>query len=243
MNCGLCLKDKPLRKSHIIPEFMYGALYDDKHRYHVLSTRPEKASRREQKGHRERLLCGDCEQVLGRYEQYGSQVLNVGTPEFAVRYEQGGMHISGIDYAKFRLFQLSILWRAGASSAAYFRAVDLGPRHHEILREQLALGEPGPPDRYPCLMWGLTMEPGVIPGVMAPPSMRRVHGQHAYQFVFPGSMWVFFVSSLPLSRDLSRYSLQLDGTLDMGVKAVTDLQFLNEFMYKANAMGRLPELE
>src|SRR3546814_5603951 len=35
MHCALCLLPKPLQDSHIIPEFLYGVMYDDKHRYNV----------------------------------------------------------------------------------------------------------------------------------------------------------------------------------------------------------------
>jgi hypothetical protein len=37
--CKLCRLPRQLRKSHIIPEFMYTSMYDDKHRFHVVSTK------------------------------------------------------------------------------------------------------------------------------------------------------------------------------------------------------------
>jgi len=32
MVCRLCQKEKPLVQSHVIPEFLYRPLYDEKHR-------------------------------------------------------------------------------------------------------------------------------------------------------------------------------------------------------------------
>jgi hypothetical protein len=35
--CALCRQERPLRKSHVIPEFMFGPLYDEKHRFYGIS--------------------------------------------------------------------------------------------------------------------------------------------------------------------------------------------------------------
>jgi len=37
MACKLCNNEVPLRNSHIIPEFLYASLYDDKHRFYEIS--------------------------------------------------------------------------------------------------------------------------------------------------------------------------------------------------------------
>ena len=74
MNCKLCLKQKDLQKSHLIPEFFYKPLYDEKHRFHVLTTTPEDKNIFEQKGIREKLLCYDCEQYFSQLEDYVRKV-------------------------------------------------------------------------------------------------------------------------------------------------------------------------
>ena len=59
--CALCGSDlRPLRNSHIIPEFMYKAIYDDKHRHYLLSSLSGDADSGIQKGFREPLLCEVC---------------------------------------------------------------------------------------------------------------------------------------------------------------------------------------
>ncbi len=52
--CRVCLKESKLRKSHILPEFLYEDLYDEKHRALVIYQKKEKVF---QKGLRELLLC------------------------------------------------------------------------------------------------------------------------------------------------------------------------------------------
>jgi hypothetical protein len=60
--CKLCQLEKQLRRSHILPEFMYENLYDEKpRRFHTLNIDLDDTSKSskkiEQKGIREFLLC------------------------------------------------------------------------------------------------------------------------------------------------------------------------------------------
>jgi len=64
----------------------------------------------------------------------------------------------GIDYKLFKLFQLSLLWRAGVSDRPIFKEVALG-RHQEILRRMLLDDDPGESHKYGCIMLAaITME-------------------------------------------------------------------------------------
>ena len=63
--CKLCLCNKEIRNSHIIPEFMYQNIYDPEPKRFIALTVNSinlEYSRKkfEQKGIREYLLCGDC---------------------------------------------------------------------------------------------------------------------------------------------------------------------------------------
>ncbi len=57
-DCALCLEERKLKNSHIIPEFVYKALgvYDEKHRFGGFSTDPDDKVTTHQKGFREYLL-------------------------------------------------------------------------------------------------------------------------------------------------------------------------------------------
>lgn len=69
MACKLCKKNKPLRRSHIFPEWLYQPLYDDNHRFYVLSTDSNKRRGTRPKGIYEKLLCDECEQKFSKWEQ------------------------------------------------------------------------------------------------------------------------------------------------------------------------------
>jgi hypothetical protein len=242
MICALCQQDRQLQKSHIISEFLYAPLYDENHRFNVLTVRAEDTNRIEQKGARERLLCGDCEQLLSRYERYASLVIKGGAPNVTAHKDGAIIFLAGVDYKLFKLFQLSLLWRAVASKLEFFERVQLGS-HLDRIGAMLLEEDPGPFNLYPCLMWGITLEPGKTPGLMIQPGKLRVMNYTTYQFVFGGLVWVYFVSSQKLTPPYSQFVLQQDGTATMQVRSALELPSLNNFMAAFDGLGRAPRLE
>lgn len=230
MPCALCLQEVQLRRSHIIPEFLYETLYDDKHRLQVLSIIPEQSSWHEQKGLRERLLCEACEQRLSVWERYASLVLKGGIP---LTYQTEGniVHIANLDYAQFKLFQISVLWRAGVSSLPFFERVQLG-KHAETLRLHLLAGDPGSSVRYGCFMFGLKHEAQVFTGVIMQPGKVHLSGHTAYRFVFGGFLWAMLASSHDLSAPLNQCTLSATGETVLLMRNATEMQNLVSFPAK-----------
>jgi hypothetical protein len=103
------------------------------------------------------------------------------------RMEGSKIYITNLNYAKFKLFQLSILWRAGVSSS--FRQVQLGP-HRERLRAMLLAGEPGSSQDYPTLMFMLLDEGRPVGDLIIEPSPARLDGHKCYRFIFGGMISV-----------------------------------------------------
>ena len=237
MTCALCQLEKPLLQSHIIPEFLHRALYDEKHRFHVISALPGELPEYKQKGEREPLLCGDCESLFSKYERYGSLVLHGGTP-LTARQDGTLLLLAGIDYKQFKLFQMSILWRAGVSSLPFFERVSLGP-HQERLRTLLLSEDPGQPEQYGCIMWGLSMIPGQTPALFMQPTRVRNQGFITYKFVFAGLVWVFFVTKEPLRYPLDRCVLQANGETVVQMRSVAEMQDLKAFFVAAQKSGNI----
>jgi len=74
MKCALCVEDKELCDSHLIPEFFYEPSYEEPHRYYRVSTNPDKKVVPRQKGIWEKLLCRDCEDRLTVLENYARRL-------------------------------------------------------------------------------------------------------------------------------------------------------------------------
>lgn len=74
MNCRLCRNDRKLCDSHIIPEFFYRPMYDEKHRIIRMSTVPEEKTTYAQQGIYEKMLCTDCEQHINDFEKHARRL-------------------------------------------------------------------------------------------------------------------------------------------------------------------------
>lgn len=238
MRCALCHEERAIRNSHIIPEFLYEPLYDEKHRLQLLSVLPSQGNSFKQKGLKEKLLCDTCEQKLSVWEGYARKVLKGGVP-LTIQTEGNIVLIEEIDYKQFKLFQLSVLWRASASSQQFFEYVDLGP-HEEIVRRQLVNENPGSPGRYPCFMFGLKYEGDIVADLIVQPKRTILHGRVAYNFVFGGFLWAFSVSGQELPANLLSTTLSLDGKTVIMVRSVLEMKNIFSFTKELSDLGRLP---
>ena len=189
-----------------------------------------------QKGIWEKLLCEQCEQKLSVWEGYASKALFGGEYTRSPRHGRL-MKISGLDYKKLKLFQLSILWRAGVSSHELFSAVKLGP-HQEFLRAMLFEGEPGPPNRYGCVMFGIEHNGEALKGVLIPPKSTHIQGHKAFRFIFGGFLWVMLVSGHNTSSLIYECTLQTDGSTIIMIRQASEMKNLVRFSQELARLGR-----
>ena len=211
--CRLCRLDQPLCKSHIMPECVYR--YDDSHRLAVVTSFREKVSRRET-GIWERLLCAECESRMNELETYFARVWS--GPKALARQVafNGRLHVlPGLDYTVFKLFHLSILWRAAVSRREEFQSVRLGP-HEEPLRDMLLSGQPGDPNHYAVQAFRLANKEGqeVCDAMVTPPAKNRLEGRTAYKVTFRGCLWIYHVSPPPYP-EMAKFFFGRDGVLRM----------------------------
>ncbi|WP_051901504.1 hypothetical protein [Methylotenera sp. L2L1] len=235
MICALCKSEAELKNSHIIPEFLYKTMYDDKHRFHVLSTIPEQRNSMLQKGLSEKLLCAACESKLSKWERYASLVLKGG---LSLGVERSGnlVIITDIDYSKFKLFQLSILWRASVSTLPFFKNVNLGV-YEEKLRVMLVNSDAGKSNDFGCIMYGLKHE-GVVTDLIVQPSRDRLNNITCYRFVYGGFQWLYMVSS-QVNTKYNEAFIQPSGKAVFLVKNIFEASFISRFGAELIRMGRL----
>jgi len=211
----LCLQEKPLADSHIIPEFLYKPLYDEMHRLHVLSSKSGITPNDIQKGYRERLLCTgqeSCEEQFSRWERYASQVL-FHTPIKGEGYDDA-LVIRGINYEQFKLFQMSLLFRAGVAKHPAFADAKLGP-HEEHLRRMLIDKDPGQPYKYGCMILVPARMEEWHEQLIVSPASRRFQGYRTIAFILNGLLWLYFVSSHNEKIPIQNSFLMKDGILPL----------------------------
>ncbi|MCG8085502.1 MAG: hypothetical protein JAZ13_07270 [Candidatus Thiodiazotropha taylori] len=224
MKCKLCGKDRILKNSHIIPEFVYRPLYDEINRFHVISNQDNERNKYLQKGIREKLLCEDCENSLSKNERYVSLVFS-GSISLHITGNSQLIRVLGLDYTKFKMFALSILWRAGISSYETFEQVNLGV-HEQILREMVLGNDPGPPEKYPFLLSPIVLEQELLNGLIVQPTVSRIAGHYAYRFVFAGLAWVFIVSKHRIPNVIQEGALNIEGGLTMVPRNLSQMKFM-----------------
>jgi hypothetical protein len=207
--CKLCHTETKLRNSHILPEFFYLPLYDDLHR--AVSVPSDGKEKLVQKGVREYLLCQECETKFSRYEGYAAKLLQEIS---SFSRDPSGLFVysDGIDYKKFKLFQLSILWRAGVSQKKMFVQVDLGLKHEEKIRRMLVEETPGKSFEYGCLMI-MFPNPKKLKRFIWSPAYVRLSGHNGYKFMTSNLTWYFFVTSQMPNADFQPFFLQESGAL------------------------------
>ena len=236
--CRLCLNKRELKNSHIIPEFIYATLYDDKHRFHVLSNSSVRGPAKLQKGIREHLLCGECEGSLSKYERYMSLILS---GRLDVKSSRDGklVTLEGLDYKQLRLFGLSVLWRASVSSLHMFEQVKLGP-HEEIIRQMILTEDPGMSDQYPFMLAPVVRENEVQTDLIMQPTWTRYEGHYGYRFVFGGLAWVFLVSSHKPPFLIANAAVSERGRTIMLISDIEKMPFITNFVQALVGNGTLP---
>ena len=228
MSCRLCKREKTLQNSHIIPEFIYKPLYDEKHRFSVLSNLEEKGPPKLQKGLREKLLCVDCENHISQFEQYASRVFS-GRAGVTVNRQGKFIHLDGLDYKLFKLFAMSVLWRSGVSSLEFFSEVSLGT-HEPRIREMIRECDPGFPSDYPFMMSPVVFENIAQTDIILSPTGTRADGHRGYRFVFRGIAWIYIVSSHRLPREVRAAALSDRGRVTMIISEMQKMPFIVEWI-------------
>ena len=196
--CKLCLEDKKLVDSHILPEFLYSPLYDEEHRFSFLSMREGKVIKQLKKGVYEKLLCEECDNIIiGQYENHAAKILfGDGKKEIEIVRTNYGHLIKGADYKLFKLFQISLLWRVSISTRPEIKKINLGP-HQENMRLMLLDGLPG--EVYEYGVWILLFPKSskdLKDFILIPqPLTRKIQGHRCFRAIFNCLCWLFFVSS------------------------------------------------
>lgn len=228
--CKLCLQTKELCNSHIIPEFAYKDVYV----YHSANNRRlqtlkfEKGAKPElthyQKGIREHLLCQDCELKFSVWEKYVIENLRTLTQGYSEKF----IYVR-VDYNKFRLFQLSILWRCLICLYPDYY-YDIGS-HTETLRQMLHNNETGKNYLYPCIMTFLYINNEIRTDLIMTYESWQIDRLRVCQIIFSGVIWTFFVgnkSDRVANRMFESAYLQPSGRLTIMPAQMSDVEFLRK---------------
>jgi hypothetical protein len=236
--CPLCRQERQIVRSHIIPEFFLRAVRDDKGRAIAIPGSPRPA-RLVQQAFMHRLLCKDCEAFLNKeYEAPFLAFWRKAVPTII----WGPIYLLTVpDYARFKLFLLSVLWRAGVCLEGAFARVKLG-EHESNLRQMLLERSPFTMHDFP-VMGPLLLVPNSVQVAftVVTPFETTWEGSPGYMFAFGGCLWHFVLRHEPLAVWTHEWMLMEDGRLglpaiDLAQLGAIDRSFSN-YLELANKKG------
>ena len=172
-------------------------------------------------GVKEYLFCSDCEGKISGWESYAREFLysrDAGQPQkrplLAAKVIPTGVSSYGrpesvricrAEYVPFKLFQMSILYRAAVCTGDWGRRVQVSNRATARLRDMLHRSDPGQQDDFPCCMMNLDIGHIPLEAATQTPYTVKEGKVTTSIFVFGGYAWLYETS---LSRsNLAKHSL------------------------------------
>lgn len=227
MRCQLCFEDKPLlKKSHIIPSFMYKGLWGTKHRLIAVNLSNPKEHKKMRTGYYDSdILCAKCDnEVLGKLESYVNDNIYQPHPKRSTsiaswlpgnQTELPCLRIANLDYHLVKLFYLSILWRSHLSKQPFFDTIRLTHEDAEQIRQMILTGDAGSEDRYEVVILDiLTDEPRPTKAIFDPMKMETAAEEY-YVFHINELMYHFNIRG---KEDIfDRKGIRKDCILDIPV--------------------------
>jgi hypothetical protein len=181
-----------------------------------------------QNGFKEKLLCGDCELKLSRWESVLKETLvdmgNITSTFLSIDMIRKELfRVKCIRYKEFKLAILSIIWRMSIASDPFFESYKLGI-YEEKLRQTL-LSEKVPDEKkFPIMVSRYELDEVFDPGIILgfPPGK--------YQFLFTvqsfiiwGHRFIVFINDKLLPKLPIKCFLRNSGVLYVVVRSLAEL--------------------
>jgi hypothetical protein len=202
LKCKYCGEIFPkLVKSHIIPRSFHKVIRgDDKYSIELTIDESDENQKFWQSGiHDSKIVCAECEKLFCEFDTHGYKVLSEALSQKKIWYGSDGHPcaylVEEVDYHKLKLFFLSMLWRAHASTQNFWEHVSLGC-HESIIRTHISEKIAPPHDKYQVLMFHRLNQP--YPNVIIPPWSQKFDGVNFYRFYLPGVIALIKVDKRPL---------------------------------------------
>ena len=207
MNCKLCGKDKKLVRAHIIPKSLWKPLFDDEQSPQSHSTAPTVDDKKSPVGiYDTEILCAQCESIFSPWDDYAQKLLLAKPSEerYVINNGQKIAYVeTTIDYAKLKLFFISLLWKAAVSNHFFCARVNVGPFEPQ-LRRMIIKADPGDSDTFAVMVTKCDERLGPI---VLNPQPERWGEINYYRFYLAGYMAYIKVDRSPTPDFISELAL------------------------------------
>ena len=182
--CKLTGKSGCAVKAHIVPKAFYELPPQTEGPIRLLTNTPGEFPKRVPTGiYDDAIVTSEGESLFGPWDAYACEVLLDRFEEFTPLYKNrrlAGWQLEDVEYARLKLFGLSVLWRAHASTQPAFQRVKLG-EHESKIRDLLLRAQPAKAEEY-SVCFARWVDEGFGPVVMDPIRVRSdgVNFYHVY---------------------------------------------------------------
>jgi hypothetical protein len=168
--CKLCLYGKKNIKSHIIPKSFFMKIKQNENPILII---PDKIDKYPKKSHigiyDDNLVCEDCEKVFSAWDNYADSFLIKNFQKNKPVFDGGiviAYLIDSFDYHKLKLFFISLLWRASASSNNFYSLISTGV-FEEKLKRMILDNDPGDQNSFSIIITKFDNEK-LATGILSP---------------------------------------------------------------------------
>ena len=185
--CKLCKENSDFVDAHILPKSFYksmGGMGVPIARSDAEGSIPK---RRPIGAYDSKLVCSRCEKLFGDWDSHANKVLNNEVPEESYLVEGGNKYaylIKDFDYAKLKLFFISLLWRAHSTTRDEFSKVDIGDKFCALAENMIVNSCPGLPEDFSVVI--TKFDHWTAGKLFLSPRRRRFFGINYYFFSLIG---------------------------------------------------------
>lgn len=152
------------------------------------------------------LLCAECDNILlGHYFEdyasraiYGGQLLEEECPRFQTCINPHGIGFikcERLNYHKYKLFLLSVLWRASISTRPFFSEISLAAEHEEEIRKMILTKDAGEVSKYPIFICTYANNLNLPKQLIAQPKQISATDElQSYSFMINGYFYFFYTN-------------------------------------------------
>jgi len=203
--CRFCLEQRQLIEAHIIPKGFFERIRSDEPT--ILVNKSDYPKRSPQGIYDKGILCGPCDNIIGKWDQYAQEVLTVDMSGFTLIAEGqniGGWERPEYNYELLKLFFISLLWRASISTHSFYAGIDIGRKFEEQARQMLRDGRAGGAHDF-----GVAIARFVEPlgNAFFDPHMERMNKVNHVRFYLAGFIAYMKVDKRPYDTGLEHFLL------------------------------------
>ena len=219
MICKFCGKNKKLFKAHIIPKAFFTAINKSGVPSRLIADSPDWPSKRSPIGvYDKELVCSDCENKFKETDDYAIKFFRQSSiygKEVSAIQKKSYFMIDGVNYDLLKLFFISLLWRASASSHIFYQHVQASP-FHEDLKRHIDSNDPGGIHDFSVIIWKFDADPEDVAILL--PWKNRIEGVLCYNFSFYGFHCLIKSASHSFPAEMHKFLLTPDKALFIGIR-------------------------